>query len=307
MNRREFDTFGVVRSGLKAIDRIGLFERIQGQLAQMVLEHVDAAASRAHALQCRWFQMALDVRVEKTRDVSCNLSVWAFRVIGFLQTKQVDRERRGVAQRRARGCSRHAGLPTRDPATSRYQRSRTCPTGRLPARGCCLDDGCRALSAIRVSSRSITARLLESMDWPAAKSYGAIDRANRSRSGPRASHADGGMRWKRSAHPAGIAEGVATSRHERDHGENDDSVAIAVKRTLLSRFVSKEATLDSTRGEYVSEPQLEWPQAVSGGLLLAASEASRDQRCWDESGRPLDVTERLAHSLHAGRAHESPR
>jgi hypothetical protein len=67
---------------------------------------------------------------------------------------------------------------------------------------------------------------------------------------------------------------VATSRHERDHGENYDSVA--AKRILLSRFVAKEATL-ATGGECVSEPQLEWPQAVSGGLLLAASEASRDQ------------------------------
>lgn len=69
MDRRELDPLGVVRSGLEAIDRIGLFERIKRQLAEVLLEHIDATARRVYAFQRRWLHAPLEVSVQKTRDV----------------------------------------------------------------------------------------------------------------------------------------------------------------------------------------------------------------------------------------------
>jgi hypothetical protein len=48
------------------------------------------------------------------------------------------------------------------------------------------------------------------MGWPGADAYGAIDRANRSRSGACASHAAEFVRWKRSICLRGIVEVVAS-------------------------------------------------------------------------------------------------
>jgi hypothetical protein len=69
MDCRELNPPGVLRLGLEAIDHVWFFERVKRQLAQVLLEDVDATAHRAHAFQRRRFHAPFDVRVQETCDV----------------------------------------------------------------------------------------------------------------------------------------------------------------------------------------------------------------------------------------------
>src|SRR5690349_1048709 len=69
MDRRELDPFCVVRVGLERIDFVGFLERVERQLAEVLLENGDPARRRLEALERSWFDAPLGVRVEKARDV----------------------------------------------------------------------------------------------------------------------------------------------------------------------------------------------------------------------------------------------
>jgi hypothetical protein len=57
------------RRAVPGSDLVGLFERVDRQLAEMLLEHRDAAGDRSHALERRRFHAPFDVRVEEAGDV----------------------------------------------------------------------------------------------------------------------------------------------------------------------------------------------------------------------------------------------
>src|SRR5262245_57477342 len=69
MDRGEFDVFGILRFSLEPIDVVGLLERVERQIAEVLLQHRDTAAERLLAFQPCWLRAPLDVGVEEAGDV----------------------------------------------------------------------------------------------------------------------------------------------------------------------------------------------------------------------------------------------
>src|SRR5215471_8779289 len=71
----EFDLFGVIRFGLELVDVVGILERVERQVAEVLLQYRNAAEERLLALESRRFRATFDVGVEERghvlrRDVS---------------------------------------------------------------------------------------------------------------------------------------------------------------------------------------------------------------------------------------------
>lgn len=69
MHRRDLDVFGVVGARLEPVDLVGVFKRLEGQVAQVLLQDADLTAHRVDAAEPRRFDQTVHVRVQERRHV----------------------------------------------------------------------------------------------------------------------------------------------------------------------------------------------------------------------------------------------